>query len=126
MTKKTAIYLEEMKEEAAKEKAQLRSQAKKLGNPEGKEKNRVERDQEELAILLHKRKLKEERKEKKRQATLERARPKSAWDFPTIQRLGNQALASMKVTDDTKDPKTSQATVGDASEGTGHSRVRLK
>jgi hypothetical protein len=58
--------------------------------------------------------MREERKEKKRRKTLERVRPRVAWEFPTIQGLGNQAL--VKESDDKNGP-TSQATFGNTSEG---------
>jgi hypothetical protein len=67
--------------------------------------------------------MREERKEKKRRKTLERARPRVAWEFPTIQGLGNQAL--VKESDDKNGP-TSQATFGNTSEGGAHSRVEVK
>jgi hypothetical protein len=125
VTRKAAIFLEERREEAAKEKARLRREPQEEGrSEEEKEKNRVEREQEELTILLHNRKMRVERKEKKRQGTLERARPRTAWEFPIIQGLGNQAL--VKATNDTNGPAISQATVGDASESVAQSRVGVK
>jgi hypothetical protein len=121
MTTKAALWLQEREEEARLTRAAQRPTEEQ--SREEPVQNRVEREQKELAILLHNRKMREERKEKKRRGTLERARPRVAWEFPTIQRLGNQAL--VKESDD-KDGPTSQATFGNASEGGAHPRVGVK
>jgi hypothetical protein len=73
-------------------------------NLEEKIQNWVQREQEELAILLHARKIKAQRKENKRLGTLARARPKPVWEVPSIQGLGNQAL----VKGATSEPGTKQ------------------
>ena len=92
ITKKAAIYVAEKKEQSAKEQARIRRKPQKYGTQEEKEENRVEREQQELAIMLHNRKLREQRKETKRHGTLERARQGITWETRTIRGLDNQSL----------------------------------
>ncbi|KAE9374754.1 hypothetical protein N431DRAFT_556990 [Stipitochalara longipes BDJ] len=107
MTKKAAILLQKRGEESAKEKAQLRRKAQA----------NVVREQEELGIILHNRKLRAQRKEKKRQGTLQRAQQKITWETATIQGLGNQALTN-RVPDDSNEPSISQGNVSSSSDET--------
>jgi hypothetical protein len=59
---------------------------------EEKEQNRVLREQDELARLLHNRKIREQRKRTRQQRTLEWARKKPAMGTLSIRGLDNSAL----------------------------------
>jgi hypothetical protein len=117
MTKKAAIYVAEKKEQSAKEQARLRRKPQKDGTQEEKEENRVERAQQELAIMLHNRKLREQRKETKRHGTLERARQGITWETRTIRGLDNQSL-DRKVSGRANESSMEQVTAGSSSGGT--------
>jgi len=95
MTRTMAIYQYEKKLEesrlarAAQREAQREQEAIRK---QERAANRVLRQQDELARLLHNQQIREERKKKRQQRTLERARKKPALETPSIMGLGNSEL----------------------------------
>jgi hypothetical protein len=75
MTTAAATWRQEREEEKRLSRAVQRTMEQET-NLQGKIQNRVEREQEELAILLHNRKMRAQRKENKRLGKLARAWPK--------------------------------------------------
>jgi hypothetical protein len=89
-TRQVAIRLQEIDEEKRLSRALKRQMD--MATQEVKEQNRVEREQDELAIILHNQKIREERKKRRQEATAARGPQRPAFEAPAIQGLGNQTL----------------------------------